>query len=257
MPISRSMNGQKPARAVGTRLALLLLGLCSALAASAGTMDAQERGVIVGTVTDATTGRPVPKAEVVLRGRRHSTPSDSSGRFEVRNVAPGTLVVQVRAIGFASASRIVDLARGSTVRLDVALQRVSELPEVSVSDSAPPRPTRFSDFDQRRRGGRGQFLTRDQIGRSNAMNLTELLRQMRGVRVDCAGINCTLQMARSPNGCLPEYILDGRPNNSFGPTIPIQDLEAIELYTGPAETPAEFVGQGGCGTIVLWTKSTP
>ena len=36
---------------------------------------------------------------------------------------------------------------------------------------------------------------------------------------------------------------------------PVSQLEAIEIYRGEAETPADLGGTGaGCGTIVLWTR---
>lgn len=257
MTASRSTASEPVAWPGALRPPLWLLGVCASLSLTPVSATAQARGTIVGTVTSASTGAPVPAADVVLRGRRDPTRTDSTGGFRVVDVAPGVLVVQIRALGFASASRIVELASGSTARLDVALQRVTELPGVAIEDSAPKRPSRFVDFAQRRRAGRGQFLTREQIERANAINLTELLRPLRGVRVNCAGTTCTLQMARSPNGCLPEYIVDGRPSAHFGPTTPVGDLEAVELYVGPSETPAEYVGQGGCGTVVLWTKSSP
>ena len=35
----------------------------------------------------------------------------------------------------------------------------------------------------------------------------------------------------------------------------VQNLEGIEIYAGPAETPGELGGTGaGCGTLVLWTR---
>jgi hypothetical protein len=35
----------------------------------------------------------------------------------------------------------------------------------------------------------------------------------------------------------------------------VAQLEAIEVYRGPAETPPEFAGTGSrCGTVVLWSR---
>ena len=44
---------------------------------------------------------------------------------------------------------------------------------------------------------------------------------------------------------------------AFGPGTPLNDIQGIEVYTGSSETPAEYAGEGGCGTIVIWTKSSP
>ena len=221
-------------------------------------LPAQRRGTIAGQVSDAETGRPVADARVTVRGRKDPVLTDSSGRYRLTEVPPGTLILQVRAIGHTDATRIVELAAGATASVDVALATATTLGEVVVTER-PPGPSRFDEFEQRRKNGRGQYLAREQIEQSHAMNVPNLLRNMRGVRLECSGITCSVRMARSTGvDCPPEYWVDGRPNNSFGPTMPIGDLQGVEVYTGPSEAPAEFLsGNAACGIIVLWTKSTP
>ena len=41
-----------------------------------------------------------------------------------------------------------------------------------------------------------------------------------------------------------------RPDDFVQPS----EVEAIEVYTGPAETPPEYEATGGCGAIVIWTR---
>ena len=36
----------------------------------------------------------------------------------------------------------------------------------------------------------------------------------------------------------------------------VTTLEAIEVYTSAGQTPVEYLG-GGCGAIVLWTRTEP
>ena len=56
--------------------------------------------------------------------------------------------------------------------------------------------------------------------------------------------------------CPPQYWLDGIPLQSgsaeeFSP----DNVEAIELYAGPATTPARFNTRGPtCGTVVVWSR---
>lgn len=246
---------------VAVRRALLPLLLPAAVAAAAALpapAAAQGRGSITGTVTDAETGRAVAEARVTVRGRKDPVATDSSGRFRLADVPPGTLILQVRKVGHADATRIVDVQAGATASVDVALNTATSLGEVVVT-GRPPSPKRFEEFDFRRKNGRGQYLGREEIEKSNAMNVPNLLRNMRGVKLQCSGITCNVRMARSEGvDCPPEYWLDGRPNNTFGPTISVSDLQAVEVYTGPSEAPAEFLsGNAACGIIVLWTKSTP
>ena len=237
----------------------LLLAVLALLATAFPTgLAAQRRGTITGVVSDAGTGRAVAEAKVTVRGRRDPVTTDSAGRYRLPDVPPGTLILQVRKVGHADATRIVEVEAGSTSTMDVALASASTLAEVVVTER-PASPRRFDEFEQRRKKGRGQYLGRGEIEKANAMNVPNLLRNMRGVRLECSGITCAVRMARSEGvDCPPEYWLDGRPNNSFGPTIPVSDLEGVEVYTGPSEAPAEFLsGNAACGIIVLWTKSTP
>ena len=67
-----------------------------------------------------------------------------------------------------------------------------------------------------------------------------------------------IRMVRAPMQCLPEYVVDDNVDNSFGPGIPVRDIEALEIYTGPADVPGEYAGRNaGCGVIVIWTRSGP
>ena len=118
---------------------------------------------------------------------------------------------------------------------------------------------RFADFERRRKTGRGHYLTRDDIRRSGASSLQDAVRSLRGVPMECGGgAGCFVRMVRAPMQCNPDYVVDTRVDNSFGPLTPIRDIEAIEVYTGPSDVPGEFAGRSaGCGVIVIWTGSGP
>jgi hypothetical protein len=56
--------------------------------------------------------------------------------------------------------------------------------------------------------------------------------------------------------CPPQYWLDGIPlmNGSADEFSP-DNVEAIELYAGPATTPPQFNTRGQtCGTVVVWSR---
>lgn len=246
-------------RAEFARTTMLALAIPAFLLALPTALGAQQRGTIAGVVSAAESGEPVVGASVNLRGRKTPVLSDSAGRYRLTDVPPGTLILQVRALGHADATRIVEVAPGATVAIDVALAGATRLGEVVVTGRQPEMPKRFAEFEYRRKNGRGQYLGREEIEKANAMNVPNLLRNMRGVRLECSGITCMVRMARSTGvDCPPEYWVDGRPSPHFGPTMPVGDLQAVEVYTGPSEAPAEFLsGNAACGIIVLWTKSTP
>ena len=257
-PLPGASNRPRRAPAAGraARRASALVAVLLALGAATRQAAAQKTGVVAGRIVDDS-GAAVRDAQVTVRGRAAPAVTDSAGRYRLADVKPGTLVMQVKAVGYASASRIVDVAAGTTTTLDVSLSRAQELAEVVVAASPVRHDRRYDEFEERRKNGRGQYLTREQIEKSNVSTLNDLLRRLRGIQMDCQGGGCFIRMARSPIGCLPQYIVDGRPQDEFGPSTPLNDIQGIEVYTGSSETPAEFVGEGGCGTVVIWTKSSP
>ena len=98
------------------------------------TAHAQSEAVLTGRVTDASTGDPIARVSVALRGeeRRTGTTTDSTGRYRIA-VSPGTYRVAWSEVSYAPTSRQVDLASGATERVDVALSpRAYDLNEIVV-----------------------------------------------------------------------------------------------------------------------------
>ncbi|HEX5726903.1 MAG TPA: hypothetical protein VFX98_15620, partial [Longimicrobiaceae bacterium] len=66
-------------------------------------------------------------------------------------------------------------------------------------------------------------------------------------------------MSRAGNNCPPRLFLDGVPASTGGPideVIEPMNVEAIEVYRGAAEIPAQYGGSSSaCGVIVIWTRS--
>jgi outer membrane receptor for ferrienterochelin and colicin len=119
--------------------------------------------------------------------------------------------------------------------------------------------SRLADFERRRAGKVGYFLTREDIEKLNASTLSDILARARGVTLDCVGGVCNPRMARSQPSCDPQYYVDGNESSMyFARATPPHDIIGIEVYRGPSELPAEFSGsKSGCGVIVIWTKSSP
>jgi len=243
------------------RYSLLLL----AIALSAPVSYAQKGSAFLfGSVVNRATQGPITGARITHAGDGRLVTSDSLGYYQFRNLAAGLVRFTVRAPGYPMATFTVALTNGERMERDIELDSVplttdsaQALPEVTV-EAASPMGRRFADFERRRSQGRGQYLTRADIENSAANTLQDAVRYMRGVNLDCSGTQCNIRMARAPMRCLPEYIVDERVDNMFGPTVPVRDIEALELYTGPSEVPGEFAGSNaGCGVIVIWTRAGP
>ena len=222
-------------------------------------LHGQVRGSIGGTTIDAETGMPIVGASITIPVLSRAVISDDGGHFLHSTLEAGSYVVQVHAVGYIPSAKAFDLTIGESVTHVFQLTTVPPvLPEVVVRGHRGSVGRRFEDFDRRRALKRGQFLTLAEIEARSAVNLSDLLQSMRGIRTECAGFTCIVETARSAHGCRPAFFVDGRMSTTFGPSTPVGDIEGIEVYLGPSETPAEYLGpDSGCGVIGIWTKSSP
>ena len=254
-----------------------LLPLTVALLACASIAAAQKPdGRLAGAVIDKSSGAPIAQAVVVFLGDGRLVTTDSTGEFQFDKLPTGVLRFLVRAKGFPSVGMIVALAKSESMQRRVELDSsaaaalaaaaatspstgaAQSLPMVSV-EATPSLGPRFANFERRRKTGAGHYIVRDQIEKGGYSSLQDVARTLRGVNVECGGgLGCYIRMARAPMRCLPEYIVDDNVDNNFGPTMPVRDIEALEVYTGPADVPGEYAGRNaGCGVIVIWTRSGP
>ncbi len=261
------------------------LGLLLALAVTAPMSCAvaqKPTGRLSGTVLDKGRGVPLSGAVVVLLSDGRVFTTDSTGAFRFDKLPTGILRFLVRAPGFPSVGVIIALAPGENASRQVELDSTAAgaladstiaaeakaaaqsrgtaqpLPMIAVEATASLGP-RFANFERRRKTGAGHYIVREEIEKSGYASLQDVARSVRGVNVECGGgLGCYIRMARAPMRCLPEYVVDDNVDNTFGPTIPVRDIEALEIYTGPSDVPGEYAGRNaGCGVIVIWTRSGP
>jgi len=254
-----------------TRFIVLTLSALLALGPT-GTAAAQTTAEFRGRVLDATTGKGIPDATIAVTTTGGSARTDSLGQFRVPNLKVGIHRFLVSATGYSRGSLSLAFAAREVMERDLELDPVTAPPAASgepAKDTSkaqalpgvdvkadPALGRRFADFERRRTTGRGQYRTRAELEAGQFYTLQDAMRTMRGVRFNCAGNTCRAQMVRAPLGCSPEYIVDERVDNSFGPTIPVRDIVGLEVYTGVSDVPGEFAGRNsGCGVIVIWTTS--
>ncbi|HEX9658869.1 MAG TPA: carboxypeptidase-like regulatory domain-containing protein, partial [Rhodothermales bacterium] len=79
-------------------------------------------GKIAGTVTDASSGDPLPGANVIIEGTSFGASTDVLGQFTILDLAPGVYSVQVSMVGFATLTVTdVRVSINQTTALDVQL----------------------------------------------------------------------------------------------------------------------------------------
>jgi TonB-dependent receptor len=82
---------------------------------------AATKGKIVGQITDASTGEPLPGANVFIVGTAIGAASDLKGDYRIFNVPPGRYTLRVSFIGYKQKEMDIQIAPGATKELDVQL----------------------------------------------------------------------------------------------------------------------------------------
>lgn len=232
-----------------------LVAIVAAVLATVAPARAQGPAGITGQVLDRVTRAPVPTAIVFVLGKPGTRP-DSAGRFATSRLDAGTHVLQVRALGYLSATWMVEVAAGHTTDVLLELEPAGvSLPGVVVKDSTWTQRG-MADFARRRSAGRGVFLTEAEIAGAKAVSLGDLLRNVPGVRQICRANVCRVYMSRF-RPCPPNFWVDGfTANNSTTLEMPVLGVIGVEIYRSATETPVEFLrGDNICGSIVIWTRS--
>jgi len=239
---------------------LLLCG-CIASPLSLSEALAQEpprKSEIRGIVILAETRKPVVGAAVSLEGTEIQVATDKKGKFRFPKVAAGEYLIRAEIEGYPAATSTIQLALGERVEVEflVGADAAGEvLPEIEVTASEN-RISPVATFNRRATEGNGRYITRADIERRKPANLMDLLRTVPGVRVVCPRTQhvCALRLRRAT--CGPAYYMDGMPTDpsALYLTLP-SDVEGIEVYSGPSETPIELEGmRSGCGVIAIWTR---
>ena len=78
-------------------------------------------GTIRGTVLDRAGGTPIADVSVRIQDAAQAVTTDAAGRFELRDVSPGTRTVVVSIVGFILVRRTVQVESGQAVELTVVL----------------------------------------------------------------------------------------------------------------------------------------
>jgi hypothetical protein len=76
-----------------------------------------------GQISELVSGDPVVMAQVRIEGSGERTYSDGEGRYLLSGLEEGRRKVMVSARGCGTATQTVELSRGDTTELDVALQK--------------------------------------------------------------------------------------------------------------------------------------
>jgi hypothetical protein len=229
-----------------------------ALALAAVALPAQEPSPVVrvrGIVVDSA-GLPIVGAEVRAVGTTFIVITGDSGLFRFE-LPPGPVVFAVRRLGYLPATFLATLTPSARIKgVTLTLQGSAQsLPGVLVSEAR--EQTWLRVFNDRKDTQQGTFITRSEIEKARARLTTDILRR----RVPSAHVvmtragNRIYMRGNSSRRCAPQLFVHTTPYSGEVDDFPPDVVEAIEVYSGPSETPPELnVGRSMCGAIVIWTR---
>ena len=237
---------------------------------------------IRGRVTDSSTDMPVSLATIRLLGAdstiRATTQSDSLGGFVLRATGGGNHRLHIERIGYADLiSQPMPLSLGGSYQIEVALAP-SAVPVQPVVVKVEPRVPALerSGYYARKQAGQGHFIERNTIENRGGQLTSELFQGISGVvtrgksgggyfvllRGGISAHNMLLRRSgdRADPFCHARVFVDGVSVNP--PDVPYDfdilhrlDIEAIEIYRGPAQLPAQYSGaESACGVILVWRR---
>jgi TonB-linked SusC/RagA family outer membrane protein len=107
----------------GVATMALAVGLASA--PLTGSLAAQATGILVGTVRDAASQRPLEAAQVYIGGTGIGALTNAAGRFILLNVPAGQVVLVAELVGYRAGSETVTVVAGESVVANFALAQTA------------------------------------------------------------------------------------------------------------------------------------
>jgi hypothetical protein len=218
------------------------------LVAVAGAVRPAAAQSVIGRVVSEVDRAPLAGVQVQLlddEGAVHrEVVTDSAGDFRVRAAVPGVYRLRASVLGHATVtSEPLRFELGGVTQVEIVMGTeavVLEPVRVVAESSARMGPLReFYDRAERGvRAGVGRIFTRLDLE-------TGGYTEMRHV----------LLMAPVRSGCPMSYFIDGMPasaNELDG--INIDQVEGVEIYSGPASVPPEYQRRVSCGATLVWMR---
>jgi hypothetical protein len=215
--------------------------------------------VVVGTVTDLSSGAPVGGTPIILNGTVAAL-TDTNGEFAFRSQIPvGVNRLEIQRVGYEPLSQELHVNPETTeLTLNIRLEpAVTPLADIIVEAEAPPESRRLRGFYRRRGSEIGVFLTPEQIAKIPGQQVTDVLRRVPGLQVIRTGMALMIRAPRClryPPRILVDYLELSEADIDFA--LNREDIAAVEVYTSGARIPTEFnrPAPGKCGVVLIWTK---
>jgi iron complex outermembrane receptor protein len=207
-------------------------GLAAAQAPAAGV------GAVAGSVAGRQSNQPVPGAVVSIEGTSLSAVTAATGRFQIDNVPPGSVMLVVQAPGFLELrAAAIQIRAGDMAQVDLQLEVTPNYLE-RVQVTATKTPLSIGDV-----AAQTDTVDRATIESRGDLTLTQAITHVPGAVVSTQlGIFESVMLRGMPRGD-PEFtntllLIDGVPqttsrNGSRVIGLTINDASDIEIVRGP------------------------
>lgn len=225
----------------------LLLSFLLFPAGTARSMPAAENAAIYGTVMLRNSSQPVYAATVTLLPQGRSVMTDRDGRYEFRDLPPGTYDVASHMHALTSQTKRVSLAPGQKLAVDFELSVIPMKYEVTVTSTG----REMSAFDTFQSVSTVGSL---QLGEQSAFGLGDVVATESGVHKRSFGPGSSRPVIRGFDGDRVLVLSDGLPTGTLSAQsgehaepVDSAHLDRIEIVKGPATL---LYGSNAVGGVV-------
>ena|ERR1041385_2639685 len=247
---------------------LLVLGLLAGATAVAQSPSPAPsyRSRILG-VLDGNTGEPIEGVRITAVGSGTWATTTKTGTITLAFLPDGGDSVTLRKTGYLPTGVFASISATDTAAITVIMKPVvNTLPTVTTRDSTRKYISpALSAVEERRKRGFGQFIMEEQLRKSDARDMSEVIRQLTGVRIICnvrvprtcfaTEITATNLNPGKPTQCPMVVYVDGivsYDNNLLN--LRVNEFAAVEAYVG-ARIPEQYnTGNAGCGVLLFWSR---
>ena len=231
-----------------------------ALSLTALTAHAQDGGAVSGVVINSFDGKPIPGATVTVRGTTLAAQTDSTGRFELKNLPAGDQVLRISKSSFAAAVVTdVRVISGQVTTVNGNLRpEFYEMEEYEVTAEEFVQQTEQIMIERQESSSMVDAMGSEQFSKLGASDASQIIGRVTGVTV----VGGKFAVVRGLSDRYTRTLLNGAEVPSADPyrTSPQLDMFPAgmidQVMVSKTFTPDQPGGTGG-GTIDVVTKSFP
>ena len=228
-------------------------GLSRSATDSALAARARGRATLRGVVHDDK-GGGMDNANVLVVGADSGVRTDAQGRFVLSGLPSGTQLLQVRHVGVAPVSQVVQLRPGQTLTIDIAMAKATVTLAASKTVAKSEKRLGYEDRRARKLGyAIDSTLLNHRADLFSAMSNVPLVSYKKSREGAVTAINVRGLSSRGAGEAL--IYLDGlKTTLEAVMLIPPDHFRAIEFL--PYETvPGEYMGKIGQGVVLFWSQN--